>query len=216
MPAIPLTDLAGSVRDMGAGPPPAFTPRLQKGLTAAAVAGYKQGFVDQKAPDGTPWPKLKYPRPRGGSTVLVNTGRLRAAGQARVAGEEVELSATAPGAATHQFGATIRPKAAKALAIPVTPQAARFASPRRFPGPALVYLPGRHQNPDDRGKLAQITFKGRGKKARVVVTVHYLLRAKVVVLKRPFVGFSADTVTDMANMVAAERAKTLTAGLGGS
>jgi phage gpG-like protein len=215
MPSIDLDDLEARLRRPPR-PPAELSPRLARSLCVAAVSGYKEGFRSQRAPDGTPWAPLKYPRPRGGSTVLVDTGRLRNSGEARVSGETLALSATAPGAAAHQFGAVVRPKAAKALAIPVTVPATRFASPRRFPGPALVYLPSRHQNPDDRGKLAQITFKGRGKRARVVVTVHYLLRAKVVVPKRPFVGFSADTVRDMADMVATERAKTLTAGLGGS
>ena len=217
MPSIDLDDLEARLRRPPR-PPAELSPRLARSLCVAAVSGYKEGFRNQRAPDGTPWAPLKYPRPRGGSTVLVDTGRLRNSGEARVSGETLALSATAPGAAAHQFGAVVRPKAAKALAIPVTREAARFGSPRRFPGPPLVYLPSRHQNPDDRGRLAQIVHRTRsGRRTRptrnsqVTLVVQYVLRSKVVIPARPFVGFAPETRAVMTDLVAQERAKQVAA-----
>lgn len=213
MATVPLNQLAGRLIPPG-GAAPVLSRRLGRSLEVMAVAGYKDHFFKQTAPDGTPWPGLKYQRPRGGNRALLDTGRLVNSGLAKAGDDEVALSATAPGAALQQFGGTVRPVSAKALAIPVTAEAMRFG-PRRFPGPPLVYLPGRKANPDDRGKLAQITFKGRGRKSKAVVTVHYLLRAKVVVPARVFVGFSAATVDDMAGLVAADQARQLSARIGG-
>jgi phage gpG-like protein len=198
-------------RAAGAADPPAIPPRAAKALPALAVAGYRRGFAEQRSPDGTPWPPPKW---RPGGQALLDTGHLRASGTAAVVGDTLVLSTTAPGAALLHFGGEVVAKG-KALAIPVSRESRRVGSPLRFPGPPLVYLPDRKGDPSKRGKLAQITFRGRGKQSRAVVTVHYILRRRVVVPSRPFVGFSAETIGAATELVAAEHARFLAQSIAG-
>lgn len=192
-------------RAAAAGEVPAIPPRAAKALPVLAVAGYRRGFAEQRSPDGANWPPPKW---RPGGQALLDTGHLRASGTAAVIGDTVVLSTTAPGAALLHFGGEIVAKG-KALAIPVSREARRAGSPLRFPGPSLVYLPDRKGDPNKRGKLAQIRFRGKGKQSRAVVTVHYILRRRAVVPARPFVGFSAETIAAASELVAAEQARLL-------
>lgn len=68
-----------------------------------------------EAPDGTPWPKsFRVIAGQGGKTLL-DTTHLRDRITYRPAPGEVEIGTNVPYAATHQYGATIRPVNAKAL-----------------------------------------------------------------------------------------------------
>ncbi len=88
-----------------------------------------------------------------------------------------------------QYGGTITPKNAKALAIPLTPEAARVAGPRSFPKPLrLVWPKGRSS-----GWL--IEDKGKGKNQKAVM--QFLLVSKVTVPARPFLGINEDITKDI-------------------
>lgn len=178
-----------------------------------AVGGVREGFQQQRGPDGRPWAPLKFARPRGGSLVLLDTGRLRASVVGRADAETVTVGTNRPGAATQHYGATIRPKRAKALAIPLTPTAARFP-PRDFPG-KLVWIPTRRADPSARGVLAELKWTGRGRKAKPELVRHYVLRAQVVIPARPFVGFSAETVREITRLAADAQLEVLTRRLTG-
>ena len=84
----------------------------------------------------------------GGTTatrLAVHTGRLQQSFNAEVTaqGETVTgrlgFIAQAPSWAwVHEFGATIRPRTARMLAIPLTPEARAAGSPRNFPGATFL------------------------------------------------------------------------------
>jgi phage gpG-like protein len=88
-------------------------------------------FRDQSAPDGSPWQPL---RPltietRGGKTgpILRRSGLLMRSSNYRVAGRTLSIGISGVQAGVQQFGATIVPKKAKRLAIPIP--AAKGARP---------------------------------------------------------------------------------------
>jgi phage gpG-like protein len=155
-----------------------------------AHAGVTDSFARQVSPEGVPWKKLAHPRPRGGSLVLQDTGRLRNSCKATATATQIVLTASHPGANVHQYGATIRPVRAKRLAVPMTREAARVGSPRgRFPRPLFVLVARTGSL-----FLAESKLKGRGKKRKPETVLQYALRASVTVPARPFVGFSEETL----------------------
>lgn len=101
----------------------------------------KDCFAFSRSPEGTPWSPLKHNRPRGGSKPLLDTGVLRASLVGRAAGHiervtptSLEWGTNVLYAYTHQYGAVITPKKGKYLALPVSIEAQRVGSPRKFPG----------------------------------------------------------------------------------
>lgn len=87
-------------------------------------------LIRGKSPDGTPFVPLKYPRPEGGTYPLINTGNYARSFGTVATATGVALTSTHPAVMVHQHGATIRPKRAKALAIPLTIEAKQAGSPR--------------------------------------------------------------------------------------
>ncbi len=151
------------------------------------VSDVKSNFANQRGPDGVRWRQLSRPRPGGGNLALRDRGLLLGSITAAATADTVAVGSGLEYAGVHQFGGVIAPKAAKALAIPVTKEAARAGSPRRFPRP-LFLLKGKAGKP---GCLAESKETGRGKAKTKTVVVHYVLVAKVVVPARPYLGFSA-------------------------
>lgn len=170
-------------------------PALQR-CKVAAVADVKENFAGSHAPDGTTWAPLAHPRPssQGNDQPLRNTGLLMASvtagsGQGHVesiSDTEMVLGTNLDYAATHQYGATIRPKNAQALSIPLTKEAARAGGAKDFPGDLFFFKP----KAGDKAFLAEVAQKGRGKKQRSELTFHYLLLQQVVIPARPFLGWS--------------------------
>lgn len=191
-------DLLDRTRRLAATAAGGLSDRVRAGLAVLAVAGAKRSFVAREAPDGTPWKPLARPRPAGGDVPLRHTGQLLASIAAAWAGDELELSANGPGAALQHRGGRIVPVRAKALTIPVTPQAARSNGPRSMPGlfPTAAGLASK----DGRGRL----------------TLHWAWAAAVEVPARPIVGFSAETLADMGELVAGEQATGIAAAFGGA
>jgi phage gpG-like protein len=165
-------------------------------LVQVGVGGVKKSFATSTAPDGTPWAPLKFPRPSGGSKPLLDSGLLQASVHGTFEGDTLTLRANGPGAALHNFGGTVRPVNAKALAIPITREAAKVTGPRAFPRKLFVVKGKANRG----GALAERT--GEGKRSRLVI--HYLLRMSVQIPARQFMGFSDDTLAAMGEIVEAD------------
>jgi len=145
---------------------------------------------------------VSYARARylsGGTTVdrlAVRTGGVRAAFQSRVSrqgpivyGRIGYFSDDAPAwVGVHEYGATIRPRRARYLAIPLTEEARRVGSPRAYPSPLFSAR-------SRRGNL--LLFRREG---RAIVPV-YLLRDSVTIPARPAL---APTVARFAPQIAQE------------
>lgn len=80
-------------------------------------------FDTQSDPDGRPWAPLKplTRLTRGGASgpILRRSGQLKRSGAWQVAGLRLSVGVNTPYAAVHQFGATIVPRKARRLAIPI-------------------------------------------------------------------------------------------------
>jgi phage gpG-like protein len=153
-------------------------------LQVIAVSGAKDHFRNERSPGGIAWPKLKHARPGGGNRVLRDKGLLMASISASVTEGELRLTASHPGANVHQFGATIKPKRAKKLAIPLTREAKRAGRPRDFPRP-LKWRPT--------SGPSSLLYEVTGKRTKKVV-MHFVLVDEVVIPARRFLGFSAETL----------------------
>lgn len=85
---------------------------------------HEQRFVDQVAPDGTPWaalsPSYQRIKPKNKNRILYLDGRLAKSFRYQIANNELSFGTNEPYAAHHHFGTrpyTITPKAKKALAF---------------------------------------------------------------------------------------------------
>lgn len=170
------------------------------GVIGVIGSHVKRDFDSCVSPDGTPWKPLRFPRARGGSKPLHDQGFLRASltGGAnhleRIEGNTLVYGTNLDYASTQHDGATIVPTKAKALAIPLTPAAARAGSPRRYSGVLTMLWP----KGSSTGILAEFVGKSRGKAGRFDQSrtsdkgrfkAIYFLTKKVVVPARPFLGF---------------------------
>ena len=108
----------------------ALAPSERRGLLEdvgqVLVSGAKRHIDEQHGPEGQVWP----PTRRGGQ-MLRDTGLLQRSITYEVRGDTVVVGSSRVYAAVHQFGATIRPKRGKFLALPL-PGVARGARPRDF------------------------------------------------------------------------------------
>lgn len=141
------------------------------------IADVKENFDKSAGPDGTPWKPLKFPRPRGGNKPLLDTGMLRASVtggspefRADTGLNYVSIGTVRPGANLMHAGGTVVPTKAKALAIPLTKDAVRAGSPRRFPRPLVMLWRTGAQS----GALAEVK-----KPARKAGTQELNLRKKI-------------------------------------
>jgi phage gpG-like protein len=165
-----------------------------KAIRVAAIADVKENFAGGHSPEGAIWAPLKWARLRAGngsSAPLRDTGKLMGSitGQGvghveQITGTELTIGTNLVNAAIHQYGGTIRPVNAKALAIPRTLDAFRAGSPRNFPRP-LFFGKGPKAS-----YLAETQQKGRGKKKSPTLVIHYLLLKQVTIPARPYLGWS--------------------------
>lgn len=147
-------------------------PRAAREVAQVLAADVKRRFASGTTPGGQRWRSLKYPRPRGGDRPGLDTGRLMNSVTAKVEGDVVVVGTAHPAAPLFNFGGLVRPKKAKRLAIPLTPEAVRAGSPRRMRGGLKVPLFAR---------------KVRGKWVG-----HWLLVRQVRVPAREFLGVSRE------------------------
>lgn len=199
MPRLTLREIAERFQSM----PDRIADAVKSALPACrvlAVSGVRRDASAGRGPDGNSLQPLAFPRPAGGDKPLQSTGAMVAGVSCTSTDDELILRANHPGARLHQFGGIVTPKQAKALSIPLTREAQRVGGARNFPR-NLIYLPMRGANPDSRGKLAEVLYKGRGKKQKPTLIVHYLLRARSVIPARKWLGFSAETVNAIYGVV---------------
>lgn len=169
-----------------------FTPALKQ--CAVAIRGDTlQNFETASGPDGTAWPALEHvstlSRRQGSSKPLMDRGLLAASATGRgpnafeqITPKSLEVGSNLIQASLMQEGGEIKPKKAKALAIPVTPKARRVGSPRQWKDPTLF-------RPHGTNVLATAKQKGGKKKGYTEIEVQYILLAAVRIPPRPFLGF---------------------------
>ena len=182
-----VNDLASAMRGQPEAVRQAVTNRARE-IEVIAVSEMKLAMTQGHSPDGTPYVPLSWPRIRGGDKPLLDRGLLRACLSALATGDSLTLSATAPGARVHQFGATITAKPGKALAIPMTKEALYAGSPRNFPGLFRV-----------RGGLATAvetrSRRGRyGTRVQTRVVLQYLFKKSVTIPARPYLGLTDNAI----------------------
>jgi phage gpG-like protein len=190
--ALSLPEATAELDRMAAAAGPAPEP-LMKVLAVAVGADAKENFDRGVDPDDKPWAPLAFRRPssQGSDKPLRDTGLLMASviGQAQGHVERVSpgmliVGTNRLGAALMQDGGTVVPKAGKALAIPLTREAAAVGSPRSFPRQLfLLWRKGATS-----GVLAERVEKGRGKNKLAEVVAQFALVAKAVVPARRFLG----------------------------
>jgi phage gpG-like protein len=163
-----------------------LNPQIGQVIGTVMVTDVHTRFTTQTAPDGSAWAPLKFARPQGGAVPLNNTGILRASFTSRVEGNDVIVATTHPGAALQNFGGTVRAKNVKYLTIPLTKEAVRSGSARRFPRP-LRFVPLKGGN----GLLVE----GRGKDGKG--TAHYFLTKETKHVPRTFMGLSKEAAGDI-------------------
>ena len=163
-----------------------------KSCKVLIVADVKENFAGGHTPEGQPWPPLAFPRVSGGDKPLRDRGILMASITTGGRGHIEQISETSLTVGTnleyaklHQEGGVIVPKRGKALAIPMTREASRIASPRDFPRPLFILPSGK--------ALAEVKQKGRGGRTSELI-VQYALVQRVIVPARRFLGFSAKAI----------------------
>lgn len=169
-----------------------FRPALQR-CKLAILASIQENFDRGTAPDGTPWPGLKFPRPTTGGSdkPLRDRGLLLASATVSSAEghiEEITDTTLTEGtnlahASIHQEGGTMMAKK-KFLAIPKTPEARRAGSPRNFQGKL-------HFRGSDRGGAL---FDAQGR-------MQYALTPEVKIPPRPFIGWNRELEQECEDIV---------------
>lgn len=173
----------------------------KKTLAACAVAvknELKKMLQAGTSPDGAPYKPLAHPRPNGKSQPLWDTGALvRSLGAGVNHVEKIDKASLEVGtnmeyAATHQYGAVIRPKKGKFLAIPLTMPAKKAGSPRNFGAPLKAVI----------GKKGGVLIgaaprKSKGRMVLGKMMAQYALVREVTIPPRPFVGWSAKMEADV-------------------
>lgn len=143
--------------------------------------GTQLRFRTMRAPDDSPWKKAR----RGGQTLSLSR-RLRNSITGAYDRTSAAVGTNVLYAAIHQFGGVIRAKSGPFLAIPVTPAAMQAGSPRNMQGLHVWQTTkGQYVLGDDKG------------------TVHFLLRAKVTMPARPFLGASEADQAELVRVVQA-------------
>ena len=153
-------------------------------IRVMSVSGVRAGIRRGVSPDGTPFLPLKHNRPEGAGRPLHDKGLLAASVSATSKGRQVTLATNNPGAALHQWGGTITAKTGKYLAIPISKEAKRVGSPRKNHFPRKLFFLATQSAG---GLLAE----GDGKDG---IIAHYVLKEKVVIPPRPFLGWSDQTL----------------------
>ena len=176
---IRIEEFPGTLQAMvGSNPLPLPLPaEASKAIGFAMLADIRGHFQRSTAPDGRPWPKLKYPRVRGGNKPLLDTGVLRNSLHPVALPDGAAVVTNHPGAALHNSGGVVKPRKAKALAIPLTKDALMAGSPRRFKRKLSIH------------KTRRGTFLAERKGARFIL--HYRLVRRVKIPARWFLGLSS-------------------------
>ena len=196
-----ILDLAEFVTEMEQLAQLAGTVSYAKPLKQAKVlivASAKENFAGAHSPDGVAWKPLAHARPnsKGGDKPLRDKGLLMAS-VTSIAGSRGNISELTDTylvhgtnleyAAIHQYGGTITPRNAKMLAIPLTRDADRAGYAKDFPRPLFIIT-------SKAGNVFLAETKAKSKKQPSGLTLHYILKDRVTIPARPFLGFGAKLV----------------------
>lgn len=210
--------LGGTVRAL-AGPagslPPgvlAVPPSLGRRLGVRLAGDMRNHFQKSAGPDGTAWAPIK-PRPQGGDKPLLNTGKLRNSITGRAEPNGASAGTNAIQANLMNAGGTIRPVKAKMLSIPLTREAVRSGSPRRFPRHLFVIRTQRGNvllvEKPQRTKTGKVKKRKLNASEQSIASTYdpggglvpqYLLVNSVTIPARPFNGFTDEAVADCGEM----------------
>lgn len=166
----------------------------RKAIEIMSASGAKKGLRDGVDIHGKPFQPLRFQRASGkGGLPLRDKGLLAASISATMPQETVILSANSPGARLQNYGGVVRPKRAKALAVPISKEAGRIGSPGggRFPRPLFV-----------RATRSATVVGALCENVGGVLVVHYLLVKEVRVPARQYLGWSASTLDRIQQLLA--------------
>lgn len=168
--------------------------RISAGVVLSST---QQRFQQGVGPDGVPWPQSRRAEGQSGQTLLDKgyAGGLVGSLQAKHDAKSGKVGTNKSYAAMQQFGGVIKPRNAKALAIPLTPQARRAGSPLKFGKKlALVWPKG-----SKFGWLVERQAATTRKTAREIA--QYLLAPSVTLPARPYLGITAADIAEIRNQV---------------
>ncbi|ADH63792.1 hypothetical protein Mesil_1917 [Allomeiothermus silvanus DSM 9946] len=134
-------DLDGLIRRLGRMAQPAFAAGLAKSLGQAALNQIDESFAGQRDPWDRPWKPSIRAETTGGQT-LRQSARLQRSMTSQTAlttgPAGFEVGTNVQYAAAHQYGATIRPRKAKALRFKL---GKRFVQTNRVEVPPRPFIP---------------------------------------------------------------------------
>ena len=167
-------------------------------ISKAGIAEVKLRFATSTTPLGAGWLPLRFPRVRGGAKPLYDRGDLlKSIGSVvQIGSRQASWGTNWISARVHNFGATIRPKNGKYLAIPATKEALRAGSPRNFPFKLtfIKFTP----------RLAAWVLKPVNKDT---FTVQYWLVTEVTIPPREFMGWNDKLIETTRNILFEELVK---------
>lgn len=143
---------------------------------------------------GATWPSLSsisQQTRRGGRPLRKTNQLLRSlvSSMPDVTNDGVRVTTNLSYAATHQYGATIRPNNAKYLAIPLTRKAEKMGSPRRLSNAVF--------KPTKGGGF--MVFEGRGREPQFLLT-----KGPIEIPQRRFLGFNEQYIRQLLDIVLAK------------
>lgn len=166
-----------------------------------------QNFQRQTDPTtGAKWPPLSglTTSLRPGATPLRATGQLLRSYQSarpNITEKSVSIGTSVVYAGTMQAGATLTAKRAKNMAMPLTKEAKRAGSARRWMEQNKSKGAFFYMSKAGSKFLAIAKKKGRGKNATTEIVNHWLLKESVKVPARPHLGFNRNYLNELAAIV---------------
>ncbi len=161
---------------------------IHKRIAARMDTNTRMRFRTGTDPEGAPWrkPKWRKGQPLRDTGVLLKSIHSKSSSAFAAVGTNNEY------AKIHQFGGVIKPKTAKALAIPWSPEAKGVGYASRFPRKlALVWPKG--------SKSGWLVESGGSRRKHTKLP--YRLRHQVTIPARPVLGISQDDRTDVAEVI---------------
>lgn len=218
---ITLSEMAGRVANLQSITADEFKP-IWPAAAQLAVSDVKSNFNNSWSPEHHKWVPLAHARPNsarsGTDKPLQDRGFLYASiqGKPLATGAGIQIGTNVEYANLHQFGGVITPKRAKFLAIPLTKEAKRAGSPRRFETAGRwqfrptrtggwIMLAARPLTQSQRRAIYTRRFQGReltaAQRRSLQAIPQYVLVREVRVPARPFLGFSDGVQDQIAKLI---------------
>ena len=161
---------------------------IHQRIAARLYTNTRMRFRTGTDPEGTPWrkPKWRQGQPLRDTGTLLQSIHTKSSSAFAAVGTNMEY------ARIHQFGGVVKPKTAKCLAIPWSPEARQTGYARRFPRKLTLVWP--------KGSKSGWLVESGGSR-RKHTKLHYLLRLQATIPERPFLGISSDDRTDVAEVI---------------